>query len=636
MDVYRKSFVFHATRYEEWMDGQCLNGDLLETDIVAEASDYDIQFYISNVGNLEINCSSSFEFEDESTELILDRIIYNHNTDFSKPKEPVECQLFKVISGISCIRFTLPSPLRVIEFYGNLTKVGSTVKKAKEEKIFNADIILCELKKYNKYSADEIMSIAVKEFDKCSEASSYEQTMSVVECLKLFVEVYTILNQEYKDTDEMPMLMSKVYFFIALCNYKIGNYQQAYVVAKAANPIIEQIISESLFVNLPREMLGGDDIDLLISHLENTCPGLEEKVRHNIIVNPAVVDTGIIESIVKNDKSFYKDNIEICDVESILSRLEHIEQSLLKLYEKTCNDRVLKAKIDIEKFKYPCYYALFYLTNNIHKDITSLIHSNRNFTTFVDDVSRYTKDYLNIIDKESPFSIILRHDDITNDIVSLYKRIIQILEKSPRAMSSFKDSIAGTNNLVMPKEDSPNTIYDITDFSEEISRIDSIVEIVNSDALANRENSRVPDILPEVLLFKSNEHQRYENGEPVMGLQHCQRTIQIEINKGDIEEYLVKPDDGFIVRVYNDDQGCAQMSAKPMRIHRQTDNVVELRGYPVQAMTPFGFWQPVDYSTYSFLVFFNNSEICQCAMCMLDRGVVIVYRYNNDNQIESK
>ena len=223
MDVYRKSFVFHATRYEEWMDGQCLNGDLLETDIVAEASDYDIQFYISNVGNLEINCSSSFEFEDESTELILDRIIYNHNTDFSKPKEPVECQLFKVISGISCIRFTLPSPLRVIEFYGNLTKVGSTVKKAKEEKIFNADIILCELKKYNKYSADEIMSIAVKEFDKCSEASSYEQTMSVVECLKLFVEVYTILNQEYKDTDEMPMLMSKVYFFIALCNYKIGN-----------------------------------------------------------------------------------------------------------------------------------------------------------------------------------------------------------------------------------------------------------------------------------------------------------------------------------------------------------------------------------------------------------------------------
>ena len=121
-----------------------------------------------------------------------------------------------------------------------------------------------------------------------------------------------------------------------------------------------------------------------------------------------------------------------------------------------------------------------------------------------------------------------------------------------------------------------------------------------------------------------------------MGLQHCQRTIQIEINKGDIEEYLVKPDDGFIVRVYNDDQGCAQMSAKPMRIHRQTDNVVELRGYPVQAMTPFGFWQPVDYSTYSFLVFFNNGEICQCAMCMLDRGVVIVYRYNNDNQIESK
>ena len=120
-----------------------------------------------------------------------------------------------------------------------------------------------------------------------------------------------------------------------------------------------------------------------------------------------------------------------------------------------------------------------------------------------------------------------------------------------------------------------------------------------------------------------------------MGLQHCQRTIQIEINKGDIQEYLLKQKDVFIVRIYNDDEGCGQMSAKPMKIYRQTDNVVELRGYPVQAITPFG-WQPIDYSTYSFLVFFNNGEICQCAMCMLDRGVVIVYRYNNDKQIDNK
>lgn len=635
MDVYRKSFVFRATRYEEWMDGQCINGDLFETDIVAEASSYDIQFYISNVGNLEINNTSTFEYEDESTELVLDRIIYSHDSDFLKSKEPVECQLFKVISGISCIRFTLPSPLRVIEFYGSLTKVGPATNKQKKERDFKSDIIISELKKYYKYNADEIMSIAVKELEKNAEVTSFDQVTKVVECLKLFVEVYSILQHEQKETGESPILMPKVYFFIALCNYKIGNFSQAYLVAKAANPIIDQVISESVFENLPREMLGGDDIDWLISHIENENPRIKEKNGYTNVVNPAVIDTGIIDSIARNDKSLSaKGNIEINDVESILSRINHIEASLLKLYEKTCNDRVLKAKIDIEKFKFPCYYAIFYLTGNVHKEAYSQIQANTEFALFINNGLQRINDYQAIIEDESPFAVILKHDDITNELLSLYKKIKGTIASSPDAMITFKNCIIGTDNREIQTAN-PKTIYDISDFSEEVSRIDSIIEIVNSESIVNRENSRVPDILPEVLLFKSNEHQRYENGQPVMGLQHCQRTIQIEINKGDIQEYLLKPNDGFIVRIYNDDEGCGQMSAKPMKIYRQTDNVVELRGYPVQAITPFG-WQPIDYSTYSFLVFFNNGEICQCAMCMLDRGVVIVYRYNNDKQIDNK
>ena len=84
MEIYKNNFSFHATRYEEWMNGQCLRKGFIETEIVAESTTTDIRFYISKTGPLEINDSSTFEFTDETNELVLDRIIYYHETDFQR------------------------------------------------------------------------------------------------------------------------------------------------------------------------------------------------------------------------------------------------------------------------------------------------------------------------------------------------------------------------------------------------------------------------------------------------------------------------------------------------------------------------------------------------------------------------
>ena len=70
MDVFRKNFSFHAIRYEEWMNGQCLGKGFIESEIVAESTTTDIRFYISETGPLEINDSSVFEFTDETNELV--------------------------------------------------------------------------------------------------------------------------------------------------------------------------------------------------------------------------------------------------------------------------------------------------------------------------------------------------------------------------------------------------------------------------------------------------------------------------------------------------------------------------------------------------------------------------------------
>lgn len=129
----------------------------------------------------------------------------------------------------------------------------------------------------------------------------------------------------------------------------------------------------------------------------------------------------------------------------------------------------------------------------------------------------------------------------------------------------------------------------------------------------------------EPFVFKSDCHQRFENGSEVMGLQQCIRTVSIEKNTNGCRGYKLNPGDGYIVKVFNDDLGKPNMSDKPMRIVSKTADKVELRGFPIEAQTPFG-WQEVDYREYGFTVYYTNGKVSKCVLHMFDRNVDLEYR----------
>lgn len=135
-----------------------------------------------------------------------------------------------------------------------------------------------------------------------------------------------------------------------------------------------------------------------------------------------------------------------------------------------------------------------------------------------------------------------------------------------------------------------------------------------------------PVSLIEPFVFKSNCHQRYENGYPIMELQECFRTIRVDKNINGCAGYQLEPGVGYIVKVFNDDLGKPNMSDKPMKIVRKTENSVELRGFPIKAMSPFG-WQDVDYSVYGFMVYYEHGKVSRCVLHMYDKNTYIEYRY---------
>lgn len=138
----------------------------------------------------------------------------------------------------------------------------------------------------------------------------------------------------------------------------------------------------------------------------------------------------------------------------------------------------------------------------------------------------------------------------------------------------------------------------------------------------NMEAEKDFSIMPFV--FKSTSHQRYEIGSPKMGLQECIRTISVEKNINGCKGYNIEPGNGYIVKIFNDDLGKPNMSDKPMTVVRKTENTVELRGYPIEAMSPFG-WQKVDYGVYGLIVYYEHGKVSKCVLHMYDRDIRIEY-----------
>lgn len=119
------------------------------------------------------------------------------------------------------------------------------------------------------------------------------------------------------------------------------------------------------------------------------------------------------------------------------------------------------------------------------------------------------------------------------------------------------------------------------------------------------------------LEFDSSDHIRYQNGIDVSGHNYnYHRKIVIEDN--------IISDVGYTVSIYNMDGlhplwgNNIQMSPKQMKIIKNTENLVELRGY---GFDPMGF----PFSNYGITIEWIRTHISSVKLDMFDRGISIVY-----------
>lgn len=131
--------------------------------------------------------------------------------------------------------------------------------------------------------------------------------------------------------------------------------------------------------------------------------------------------------------------------------------------------------------------------------------------------------------------------------------------------------------------------------------------------------------------FKSSDHLRYENGVHVAGPHGgANRAVKVEPNINGCNGYNIQGGDGYIVTIYNLDgmhpawQNNVQMSPKPMRIVSQSVDKIVLRGYLVQAMSPFG-WIDFNGEDYGLTIYIQDEEVDKCVLHLHDRKIDLEY-----------
>lgn len=143
-------------------------------------------------------------------------------------------------------------------------------------------------------------------------------------------------------------------------------------------------------------------------------------------------------------------------------------------------------------------------------------------------------------------------------------------------------------------------------------------------------------------VFKSSDHLRYENGIHVAGPHGgAGRAVKVESNTNGIEGYDIERGDGYIVTVFNLDgnhpvwQNNVQITPKPMRIVSQTSDKIVLRGFLVQAMSPFG-WVDFNGEDYGLTITLKGDQIENCILHMHDRNVDIEYLKIDNEQTSNE
>ena len=156
--------------------------------------------------------------------------------------------------------------------------------------------------------------------------------------------------------------------YIALCNYKINNIDRAYKIAQKALDAINEAISDSPLIGIPRSYYGEETINNLISVIENKYSNSINRDSNYYEIDENIIDTTFLDKLSTSNNSRVND-ISKEFIKALIDAISKIQNEFTKIGKRN-GDSALAIKNNqmLEMYKIALYFAWEKYNYGCHSD----------------------------------------------------------------------------------------------------------------------------------------------------------------------------------------------------------------------------------------------------------------------------
>lgn len=262
--------------------------------------------------------------------------------------------------------------------------------------------------------------IAAQLFNNNCNIQNEEQIKNIFRSLKLFIS----LNQSIYDRSDITL--PRVFSFIALCNYKMGNYDRAYWCAKKSVELGEIAMSNSCFV-CDTNLYLDPNVFELIEVLENQYDSDINLERGYIEGEENIYDDSFAQNLLKNVN--FNATPSETEIKVLIEVISKVQKSGEQYFESIGDGmQAFQYGQIMESFKLPLFCAWRLYKYGWHTDFMKEGDSLLPYMIFESKALNMLQDLLDNLENNSPFEALEKNSAITNGLIRVYTCLLNDLK----------------------------------------------------------------------------------------------------------------------------------------------------------------------------------------------------------------
>lgn len=266
------------------------------------------------------------------------------------------------------------------------------------------------------------MEQAVQLYNNNCDMQNMMQLNNIMTALKKFIS----LNKTFYDREDA--ILPRIYSFIALCNYKMGNVDRAYWCAKKSVELGEMAMENSPFVASTNLFLD-PEVFALLEHLEENYAGEIDFSRGYQEEEENIFDDSVIRRMQEKHNSSNDRVPSENQIKGLVEALSAVQNQGAQYFNSQGDGaQAFQYRQLIDMFKMPLYCAWQVYKYGWHTDFLKEGDSLLPYMMFEVKAQETIAELIEYLRTSSPFALLERDGVITNALLSIYQKLLSDLK----------------------------------------------------------------------------------------------------------------------------------------------------------------------------------------------------------------